>query len=921
MDEWASNPALLACTSRDQLRQAREKKDTKEEYDKYMLDKLGRTDRELNPYWKDGGSGLPEECAASVESLRQAQVTVGDQGAAWLKKALQRAKEQAQDSGRPLAEVVAERWGSLEKLETMIAAAEERDKNKTSSSNYRPRYSSNDQYKDRKHKSQQDRAQIKSSKKNFSKPGDSSENSSDEQRNYGCKNSFERDNDRIKLSRYDSKHKESNKKRSKKVSESSESSKDSVEEDRYESKKYGYDRKTKHSLKEFNKPPNSSDEDSDGRRKDQDRNREKDFNQKFMKPHRDSSEEDNGERKKYRDRNREKDSNRKFARPRQDSSEEDSDGRRKYQDRNRAKNSNRKFAKPRHDSSEEDSDGRRKDRDRNIAKDYNWKFARPRQDSSEEDSGGRRKDRDRNGPKDSDRKFARPRRDGSEEDSDGRNKNRDRNKAKDSNRKFARPRHDSSEEDDFKSKYNHKSRDYKSMSSSGKGWRKQVESQKKYQEVDKKIGIERDKKCDEATKEINEDVTGDVEDNKHSLVTDAEPVLTDKELNELAAKLVKAELLGNQSLAEELKAKLSKAREAKANAPKDSGASKEVVILTHTDSKGFTRPVSLSEPSESSGGRRRGKKVETHTGGKRMRYFADDDKYSLQEMFQREKLNTVEDSNEVFAKLASKGIGRDDSARDMEDVFEETARVEEGEAQQKSRERNKAIEQSRRTAKTLENCQWCLDSRQMLKHLIVAIGSTCYLCVPPYQSLTDNHCLIVPRTHTPCATQLDEDVWTEIQDFRKALVQMFLTLDEDVVFFESARRLNQFPHMVLNCVPVPKETGDMAPIYFKKAIQECEQEWSNNKKLVDLKGRDVRRAVPKGLPYFAVDFGLDSGYAHVIEDEQLFPLNFAQEIIGGMLDLDHSKWRKQRRQTFEEQSKKVIQLSKLWSPFDITKKK
>lgn len=60
----------------------------------------------------------------------------------------------------------------------------------------------------------------------------------------------------------------------------------------------------------------------------------------------------------------------------------------------------------------------------------------------------------------------------------------------------------------------------------------------------------------------------------------------------------------------------------------------------------------------------------------------------------------------------------------MEDVFEETARVEEGEAQQKSRERNKAIEQSRRTAKTLENCQWCLDSRQMLKHLIVAIGST-----------------------------------------------------------------------------------------------------------------------------------------------------------------------------------------------------
>lgn len=28
--------------------------------------------------------------------------------------------------------------------------------------------------------------------------------------------------------------------------------------------------------------------------------------------------------------------------------------------------------------------------------------------------------------------------------------------------------------------------------------------------------------------------------------------------------------------------------------------------------------------------------------------------------------------------------------------------------------------------------------------------------------------------------------------------------------------------------------------------------------------------VPKGLPYFAVEFGLDGGFAHVIEEEQNF---------------------------------------------------
>lgn len=47
----------------------------------------------------------------TADSLQQATVTVGDQGVAWLRRALQRAMEQAADQRRPLQEVVAERWG------------------------------------------------------------------------------------------------------------------------------------------------------------------------------------------------------------------------------------------------------------------------------------------------------------------------------------------------------------------------------------------------------------------------------------------------------------------------------------------------------------------------------------------------------------------------------------------------------------------------------------------------------------------------------------------------------------------------------------------------------------------------------------------------------------------------------------------
>lgn len=76
-----------------------------------VLSQLGQTERELNPYWKDGGSGLPSENPVTADSLQQATVTVGDQGVAWLRRALQRATEQAADQRRPLREVVAERWG------------------------------------------------------------------------------------------------------------------------------------------------------------------------------------------------------------------------------------------------------------------------------------------------------------------------------------------------------------------------------------------------------------------------------------------------------------------------------------------------------------------------------------------------------------------------------------------------------------------------------------------------------------------------------------------------------------------------------------------------------------------------------------------------------------------------------------------
>lgn len=129
--------------------------------------------------------------------------------------------------------------------------------------------------------------------------------------------------------------------------------------------------------------------------------------------------------------------------------------------------------------------------------------------------------------------------------------------------------------------------------------------------------------------------------------------LTDQQMNELGAKLVKAEIMGNDELAQELKEKLDRARKFRKEhksevlaksferrtqvATQNKREKEENVVLTTTNSKGQSRPVaSFRDDSDLWGGRagRKAKKqkVETHLDGERVRYFADDDKYDIKRM-------------------------------------------------------------------------------------------------------------------------------------------------------------------------------------------------------------------------------------------------------------------------------------------------
>lgn len=180
--------------------------------------------------------------------------------------------------------------------------------------------------------------------------------------------------------------------------------------------------------------------------------------------------------------------------------------------------------------------------------------------------------------------------------------------------------------------------------------------------------------------------------------------------------------------------------------------------------------------------------------------------------------------------------------------------------------------------------------------------------------------MIVPISHCSSSVTCDEEVWFEIQEFKRALVNMYEKKRIECVFYELYSNENKYGHMIIECVPLGMDVSNMAPIYFKKAIIESESEWSTNKKIVDLKDQTVRNAIPKNMPYFTVGFGMENGYAHVIEKSEAYPSHFAKEIIGGILDLDPLIWMRPRKESFSEQSKKVIEFLKWWKPFDFNQK-
>lgn len=83
-------------------------------------------------------------------------------------------------------------------------------------------------------------------------------------------------------------------------------------------------------------------------------------------------------------------------------------------------------------------------------------------------------------------------------------------------------------------------------------------------------------------------------------------------------------------------------------------------------------------------------------------------------------------------------------------------------AKESENEKQLAINQHVKMERTLEGCEYCVDSKNMLKHLMVSCGTKVYLALPARKSIVKDQCIISTIQHATCVTSIDEDVWEEI---------------------------------------------------------------------------------------------------------------------------------------------------------------
>ncbi len=194
----------------------------------------------------------------------------------------------------------------------------------------------------------------------------------------------------------------------------------------------------------------------------------------------------------------------------------------------------------------------------------------------------------------------------------------------------------------------------------------------------------------------------------------------------------------------------------------------------------------------------------------------------------------------------------------------------------------------------VERCRYCIESKNHVNVLDIAVGDHVLLAMKPSQSsLVENHMEIIPIQHQCSILQCDENVQVEIERVKSSLRRMYERQNKTVLFIESAVNFHKKLHAVIDVIPVVNGMENDAKLFFSEAFNSLQDDnrVSNNKQTIlhySNNNRDgkkpIHRVIPRHYQYLLYEHEECNGFAFLIEDQKNVTPNYCLEVIEGMLD-------------------------------------
>lgn len=392
--------------------------------------------------------------------------------------------------------------------------------------------------------------------------------------------------------------------------------------------------------------------------------------------------------------------------------------------------------------------------------------------------------------------------------------------------------------------------------------------------------------------------------------------MADAGKNKIAARILRAEMIGDNETATKLRADLEKLE----STGKQSSQPVDVYDVP---------PDKISSSSRSSN---TNKLVMKHPDGRVKKFIKSSG--SLNQMFAPQKGINSSTEAKTFMKLANK-FSRDDQETkyfseeidDSQKILSKSKRFkfedDDGELGSRSRDEDPST-----TSKEKDYlCMRCLD-RQQKASIIDKTSDAVYMMLLPNRTSKSNilgDVVIRSKDHS-CNSFISSSHkhQAETEKIILSLTKAWKTKGYHNIIMETHLR-NRRPlqnnliscdeHFQIHCYPIKEKLYEQARMYFKQALQSSEKEWSLNKKSIKTEGRRIQRYLPVGLSYFWVCFdSLDNGFGFVIEDERQFSERFGLEVICGLTNEESNPRRRSNPgETYQEMFERAREFKIMYS--------